>query len=74
MSNNPEFSTEEILILIFENSLEEAKKREARLKRQISSMISEHRQLALEVQEMEEKLDTARTHFLNSRVPINEVV
>lgn len=65
MTTTPEYSIEEIFILILDNALEEAKKREARLKRQISSMISEHRQLALEIQEMEEKLHNARTHFLN---------
>ena len=59
------FSAEEIYILIVDNSLEEAKKREARMKRQISAMISEHRQLQLEVQEMEEKLNIARQHFLH---------
>lgn len=62
------FSAEEIYILILDNALEQAKNREARLRRQVSALIGEHRQLQLEVQEMEEKLNTARTHFLSTRI------
>ena len=68
-----EFKPEEIYILILDNALEEAKKREARMRRNISAQMTEHRQLCVDIQSMEEKIANARDHFL-SAVPIDEVV
>lgn len=63
-----EYTYEEMYILILDNAVEEAENREARMKRQIGAMIADHRQLQIDVQEMEEKLQVAREHFLNRTV------
>lgn len=58
-------SNEEIYILMIENSLEEMKRGELRLKNRISAMIQEHRVLSVDIQTIEQKLDLARKEYLS---------
>lgn len=60
-----QISNEEIYILMIENSLEEMKRGELRLKNRISAMIQEHRVLSVDIQTIEQKLDLARKEYLS---------